>query len=84
MLVWRVHKNKWNDPSKPISIEDETCTVELPSGPQDFRSTMVKVFNEETSNNINNTAESAREKEVDSNTYKEAQDLLPRDNSLCI
>lgn len=53
VLVWRVHINKWTGPHKLLIIKDGKCTVELPNGSQDFRSTIVKVLNEQTLHDIN-------------------------------
>lgn len=38
------HGGKWTGPFKLMSIEGETCKISLPSGPTDFRSTVVKSF----------------------------------------
>ena len=51
VLVWREgNKNqsgKWTGPFKLLGIENETCRVQLPRGPTDFRSTVVKPFLQE-------------------------------------
>ncbi|RAL58641.1 hypothetical protein DID88_003561 [Monilinia fructigena] len=48
VLVWREGKGtgsgKWTGPHILLRMEGETCTVELSSGPTDFRSTSVKHF----------------------------------------
>ncbi|EED22642.1 conserved hypothetical protein [Talaromyces stipitatus ATCC 10500] len=48
VLVWREggtgYPGKWKGPYKLISIDGETCTVELPNGPTKFRSTVVKPY----------------------------------------
>ena len=44
VLVWRTHIEKWTGPYRLLAVEDETCTVELPSGPTNFRSTSVKPY----------------------------------------
>ncbi|KAI1006916.1 hypothetical protein K3495_g1304 [Podosphaera aphanis] len=48
VLVWRqANKNqagKWEGPFKLIEINNETCKIELPSGPTDFRSTVVRPY----------------------------------------
>ncbi|EEA24070.1 conserved hypothetical protein [Talaromyces marneffei ATCC 18224] len=48
VLVWREggtgYPGKWRGPYKLISIDGETCTVELPNGPTKFRSTVVKPY----------------------------------------
>ena len=47
VLVWR-KKEKWTGPWKLLSMEGETCKVELQNGPTTFRSTVVKPYYEET------------------------------------
>ena len=54
VLVWRIHQKKWTGPYKLLAIKDETCTVELPSGPTEFRTTIVKPFFEESTTNDKN------------------------------
>jgi hypothetical protein len=48
VLVWREgntgHSGKWSGPFKLIGLERETCKVQLPSGPTDFRTTVVKPY----------------------------------------
>ena len=48
VLVWREgnagRSGRWTGPFKLLGIDGETCKVELPSGPTDFRSTMVKPY----------------------------------------
>lgn len=51
VMVWRIHQKKWTGPFRLVSIERETCTVELPSGPTNFRSTVVKQFINQASEN---------------------------------
>ena len=43
VLVWSVHKKKWTGPFKLLAISGETCTVALPNGPTQFRSTVIRV-----------------------------------------
>jgi hypothetical protein len=43
VLVYR-EKNGWNGPYKLIAINGETCTIQMPYGPADFRSTAVKPY----------------------------------------
>jgi hypothetical protein len=43
VMVWR-EKDGWKGPFKLIGITGETCKLLLPSGPTDFRSTVVKPF----------------------------------------
>ena len=48
VLVWREGNTgqggKWTGPFKLISLKEETCKVQLPSGPTDFRTTVVKPY----------------------------------------
>ncbi|KAI0999447.1 hypothetical protein K3495_g8752 [Podosphaera aphanis] len=53
VLVWRIHQKKWTGPFKLIAITDETCTIEMPSGPTNFRSTVVKPYLENNSSESN-------------------------------
>ncbi len=48
VLVWRTHQKKWTGPYKLLATSRETCTVELTSGPTDFRVTIVKPYLEES------------------------------------
>ncbi len=41
--VWR-ENNGWTGPFKLLSISDETCVIEIPRGPIQFRSTVVKPY----------------------------------------
>lgn len=48
VLVWRQRNHnqagKWEGPFKLIQIDNETCKIKLPSGPNDFRSTVVRSY----------------------------------------
>ena len=48
ILVWREgntgQAGHWNGPYDLLTVEGETCTVKLPSGPTPFRSTAVKPY----------------------------------------
>ena len=44
VLVWRTHQKKWTGPYKLLATSRETCTIELPNGPTDFRITIVKPY----------------------------------------
>lgn len=48
VLVWREgntgQSGHWDGPYNLITIEGETCTIKLPSGPTAFRSTVVKPY----------------------------------------
>ena len=41
--VWR-EKKGWTGPYRLLAVEGETCTIDLPHGPTNFRSTVVKLF----------------------------------------
>ena len=41
--VWR-EKKGWKGPYKLLSIDGETCTIDMPYGPTKFRSTVIKPF----------------------------------------
>ena len=43
VLVWR-KSGSWNGPYRLLAVENETCCVQLPSGPTSFRSTSVKPY----------------------------------------
>ena len=43
VIIWRESGN-WTGPYRLLAIEDETCCVQLPSGPTSFRSTSVKLY----------------------------------------
>ena len=43
VLVWRESGN-WNGPYRLLAVENETCCVQLPSGPTSFRSTSIKPY----------------------------------------
>ena len=51
VLVWREgntgQSGKWTRPFKLLGIERETCKVQLPRGPVEFRTTAVKPFLQE-------------------------------------
>src|SRR5271155_1799902 len=48
VLVWREgntgQAGHWDGPYNLLTVEGETCTVKLPSGPTSFRSTVVKPY----------------------------------------
>ena len=60
VLVWRDNGNsqRWEGPFKLLGIENETCRLQLPSGPTDFRTTSVKpYYSEDTATNDNHQPE---------------------------
>lgn len=46
VVVWREHKG-WEGPFKLLSIDDNTCIIDLPHGPTNFRSTVVKPYHKD-------------------------------------
>jgi hypothetical protein len=44
--VWR-EKGGWKGPYKLLAVDGETCTVDMPHGPTNFRSTIVKPYHRE-------------------------------------
>ncbi|EED20730.1 conserved hypothetical protein [Talaromyces stipitatus ATCC 10500] len=59
VLVWREggtgYPGKWKGPYKLISIDGETCTIDLPNGPTKFRSTVVKPYHKDDDPKQENT-----------------------------
>jgi hypothetical protein len=43
VLVYR-EKDGWSGPFKLITLSGETCTIQMPYGPTNFRSTVVKPY----------------------------------------
>jgi len=43
VLIWR-KSGKWTGPYRLLAVENETCCIQLPSGPTSFRSTSVKPY----------------------------------------
>jgi hypothetical protein len=41
--VWR-EKDGWNGPYKLLAMDGQTCTIQMPHGPTNFRSTVVKPY----------------------------------------
>lgn len=66
VLVWREgntgHSGKWTGPFKLMSIENETCKVQLPSGLTDFRTTVVRPYFED---HVEDHVDSQTEDQVD-------------------
>ncbi|KAI1000126.1 hypothetical protein K3495_g8069 [Podosphaera aphanis] len=54
--VWR-EKKGWMDLFKLLNIDDQTCTVEIPNGPVNFRSIVVKPYYSTLAIQNNNTQE---------------------------
>lgn len=59
VLVWREgnagRTGKWTGPFKLLGIEGETCKIHLPSGPTQFRSTVVKPYLVDDNNTENHS-----------------------------
>ena len=51
VVVWR-EKKGWQGPFHLLAVEGETCKVQLPNGPTDFRSTVVKPFHRDPEEEI--------------------------------
>src|SRR6266702_2436850 len=43
VLIWR-KSGSWNGPYCLLAVENETCCVQLPSGPTSFRNTSIKPY----------------------------------------
>ncbi|KAI1005436.1 hypothetical protein K3495_g2776 [Podosphaera aphanis] len=54
-LVWQIHLKKWTGPFKLLAITDDTCSIEMPSGPTNFRSTVVKPYSENNYSELDET-----------------------------
>jgi hypothetical protein len=82
VLVWRMHEKKWTGPFKLIATEGETCTVALPSGPTQFRSTVVKPFSDDQDDQPKEShSQSGQETDADDPPQKSADgEQVPRRN----
>lgn len=82
VLVWREGKTgypgEWTGPYKLLGIEGETCTIDLPYGPTEFRSTSVKPYHKD-----NNSTEDKSNSNTDDNTddNKDKDSLEPNRNA---
>ncbi len=56
VLVYRTHKDKWEGPYTLLDRTGETCTLLLPDGPKQFRTTVVKPFHTDESSTHDTTA----------------------------
>jgi hypothetical protein len=79
VLVWREGNigqgGKWTRPYTLLALEGETCKVQLPHRPTDFRSTTVKPYLQ---------AETRPESELESDTEKEQPIEQPIENTLIL
>lgn len=85
VLVWREgnagRTGKWTGPFKLLGIEGEICKIHLPSGPIEFRSTVVKPYltdDDDTKNSPSTTKISP----VAENSLSDAQTLPAAENPL--
>ena len=46
VLVYRTKNNSWDGPFTLLNLDNETCTVQCRDGPKQFRTTVVKLYNE--------------------------------------
>ncbi|SLM35277.1 hypothetical protein LPUS_04446 [Lasallia pustulata] len=44
VLVWRTHLAKWTGPFKLLSIQGETCNIDMPHGPANCQTASVKPY----------------------------------------
>jgi hypothetical protein len=79
VLIWRESK-KWTEPFKLLSMNDETCKIELLSEPIDFRSTVIKPFLIEPSmNDVQSTNENVQPTDSsDDENQNPAPEILTR------
>jgi hypothetical protein len=80
VLVWREgntgQSGKWTDPFKLIGLERETCKAHLPSGPTDFRTTVVKPYLQPESEPESEDEEDKEEPAKQDNTLQDKQPRL--------
>jgi len=63
--VWR-EKGGWSGPHKLIAIDGQTCTIQMPHGPTQFRSTVIKpYYKDDSSGPLQNAPEDALEENHD-------------------
>ena len=59
--VWR-EKRGWRGPYKLIAIDGQTCTIQMPYGPTQFRSTVIKpYYKDDSSEPVKDAPEDAPE-----------------------
>lgn len=87
VLVWREAKSgkpgKWKGPYTLIGIEDETCLIELPSGPTKFRSTSVRPYYniaEISKNNDNDNSTNGESNNTGKDEFKMSINTNSNDN----
>ncbi|PVH90773.1 hypothetical protein DM02DRAFT_577620, partial [Periconia macrospinosa] len=63
--VWR-EKGGWSGPHKLIAIDGQTCTIQMPHGPTQFRSTVIKpYYKDDSSEPLQGAPEDAPEENHD-------------------
>ena len=87
VLVWREgntgQSGKWTGPFKLLGIEGETCRVQLPRGPVEFRTTVVKPFLQEQSESESEPdPDPEQANESPQSPYAEQQNRLQRTRRL--
>ena len=79
VLVWREgnagHVGTWTGPFKLLGIDGETCKVNLPSGPTEFRSTTIKPYLIEEPHNSDHS-ERTEDQDIDQPSVINQDDLL--------
>ena len=70
--VWR-EKGGWSGPHKLIAIDGQTCTIQMPYGPTQFRSTIVKpYYKDDSSKPLQDALEDALEDAPEENRDQRA------------
>jgi len=76
--VWRTHQKEWQGPYKLLSQEDETCIVQLPGGPTEFRSTAVKPYHQDIDDSSDHKEDTAPEDNPpDEQPRRSARERIP-------
>ena len=83
--VWR-EKNGWTGPFKLLDVSEETCTVAMPRGPAQFRTTVVRPYDVDVDNEPNRTSLRATSEDVtqppdNAQMQPNNEDALPRDEA---
>src|SRR3984957_18233897 len=84
VLVWREGNTgqggKWTGPFKLLGIDRETCRIQLPRGPVEFRTTVVKPFLQEQLDSSDSTDSSDSESNPDLEQANESpQTAIPEE-----
>jgi len=78
VLVWR-EPGKWTGPYPLLGVDKENCSVDLPSGPTLFRSTVVKPYYESQSQEEPPLAQETQQGELPSQTAPTRRETLTRE-----